>query len=257
MKLKDLLHSKQEKLLSIYCTAGYPSLNDLPVILHALEEAGTDFVEVGIPYSDPLADGPTIQESNAIALENGISVDLIFDQLADYQGDMPLVTMSYLNPVLQYRMEDFLEKCKQARVSGIILPDLPPELYQRQYQDLFEGYGISMIFLISPQTSSERIALINSLSSSFVYAVSSASTTGKQKGLQESDYLKNLKNLGLDHPMFVGFNISTADDLALVHRHAAGGIIGSAFIRHLAGSNGPLDERCKAFVRTVRGLEEV
>ncbi|MEZ4686010.1 MAG: tryptophan synthase subunit alpha [Bacteroidia bacterium] len=252
MRLTKLLNQKRKNLLSIYCTAGYPSRDVLPSILDALEEVGVDFVEVGIPYSDPLADGPTIQESSSIALQNGISIDLIFEQLASYDGNMPLVMMSYLNPVLQYGMERFLKRCVEAGVSGVILPDLPPEIYQKQYQELFEQTGISNIFLMSPQTSPERLRLIDSLSSSFIYAVSSASTTGKQQGLEESGYLKGLKNLGLNHPVMVGFNISTAADLALVHRHAAGGIIGSAFIKEIARYSDLLHVTCGNFIQSLK-----
>ena len=249
MLLTELLKQKREKLLSIYCTAGYPSLGDLPTILTALEEAGVDFVEVGMPYSDPLADGPTIQESSSVALKNGISMDLIFEQLATYTGKMPLIMMGYLNPVLQYGIERFLKRCAEVGVSGTILPDLPPEIYKQNYQQLFEQYEISNIFLMSPQTSPERLKQIDALSTSFIYAVSSASTTGKKQGLEESDYIKNLKSLDLKHPVFVGFNISTVEDLALVHRHATGGIIGSAFIRHLNNKDRELTDRCKDFVR--------
>lgn len=251
MLLQKIITHKKQNMLSIYCTSGYPQLNSLPTILQSLESAGVDFVEVGIPYSDPIADGPTIQSSNSIALENGITIDLIFEQVIASNTSIPKVMMSYFNPVLQYGVERFLQACQEANISGIILPDLPVELYQAKYKTLFEQYQISKIFLISPQTSPARLVLIDKLSTSFIYAVSSASTTGKGNGLSGSEYLKGLKNLNLSSPIFVGFNIATAVDLALVHQHAAGGIIGSAFIKHITGRDEELPAACKEFVESV------
>jgi tryptophan synthase alpha chain len=233
-KLKDKLKTKPEGLLNIFCTAGYPKLDDLPTIVNALHEAGADMVEIGMPYSDPIADGPTIQESNKIALDNGIGIEKIFEQLELCHPAIPKILMGYINPVMQFGLEKFCARCLETGVDGIILPDLPMEIFERKYQDMFRAYGLSNIFLITPQTSIERIQKIDALSSTFIYAVSSASTTGKGTGLAAaSDYLEGLKSLPVNHPILVGFNISKPEDFALVNEHANGGIIGSAFIKYL------------------------
>ncbi|QTN39266.1 tryptophan synthase subunit alpha [Cryomorphaceae bacterium] len=250
-KLKKKLQDKKSQLLNIYCTAGFPNLHDLPKIANTLYESGADMIEVGIPYSDPIADGPTIQASNSVALENGITMDLIFDQVNKFKEDMPKILMGYLNPVLQYGFEKFVLKCSEARVDGVILPDLPLEVYEEQYKLLFEEYGISFIFLITPDTSPERIARIDELSSTFIYAVSSSSTTGKGDGIKSAvPYLSKIRKLSLKHPVLVGFNISTPSDLELVHTYAPGGIIGSAFIKSLVGHN-DVESASKQFVEKM------
>lgn len=250
--LKKVLEKKKEGLLNIYCTAGYPKLNDLPKIVNALHESGVDMVEIGIPYSDPIADGETIQKSNAVALSNGITIDLIFEQLKECNQEIPKVVMTYFNPVFKYGIEYFCQQCQSAGVEGVIIPDMPISLYQASYEEMFENYGLSMTFLITPQTSKERLQLIDGLSSTFIYAVSSSSTTGKSTGglTDGNDYLSGLKGLGLKHPILVGFNISTSDDLALVQKHAHGGIIGSAFIKYLSDKPSP-EEATKQFVKEV------
>jgi len=247
-KLKNTLYGKQKGLLNIYCTAGYPDLEDMPTIVNALHDAGADMVEIGMPYSDPIADGPTIQESNKIALANGITIERIFEQLKRCRPEIPKILMGYFNPVMQYGMEKFCARCAETGVDGLILPDLPIEIYERKYKALFEAHGLSNIFLITPQTSVERIRKIDSLSSTFIYAVSSASTTGKGDGLASAaNYLEGLKSLPVTHPVLVGFNISEPHDLELVHRHAGGGIIGSAFIKFLKGKK-DVAEASKNFV---------
>jgi tryptophan synthase alpha chain len=247
-KLKDILSAKPNGLLNIYCTAGYPSMEDMPTIVNALHEAGADMVEIGMPYSDPIADGPTIQESNKIALANGITVERIFEQLARCRPEIPKILMGYFNPVMQYGIEKFCARCYETGVDGLILPDLPVEIYERQYKALFEKHGLSNIFLITPHTSEERVRQIDALSSTFIYAVSSSSTTGKGDGLgAAAQYLKGLKSLPVTHPLMVGFNISEPQDLALVHQHANGGIIGSAFIKFLKGKT-DVAEASKNFV---------
>ncbi|MEM9051970.1 MAG: tryptophan synthase subunit alpha [Bacteroidota bacterium] len=233
-KLKEILNSKPNGLLNIYCTAGYPNLNDLPTIVNSVYEAGADMIEIGMPYSDPIADGPTIQESNGVALANGISIEKIFDQLELCRPEIPKILMGYINPVMQFGLEKFCARCEETGIDGLILPDLPIEIYESRYKSLFDKHGLSNIFLITPQTSLERIQKIDNLSSTFIYAVSSASTTGKGTGLAAAnDYLEGLKSLPIDHPILVGFNIAKPEDLTLVHKHANGGIIGSAFIKFL------------------------
>ncbi len=238
MTLAETLKNKTNGLLNIYCTAGYPNLGDLPTIINALHRAGADMVEVGIPYSDPLADGPTIQESGSIALKNGITIEKIFEQLATCKAPIPKILMGYFNPVLQFGVKRFCQYCQETGVEGVILPDLPLEVYEKKYKAVFEAHGISNIFLITPHTSIERIKKIEALSTSFIYAVSSSSTTGNTQGLGgTNEYLEGLKSLPIKCPVLVGFNISTPHDFALVNRYAQGGIIGSAFIRHLKGKD--------------------
>lgn len=256
MTLPEKLSRKKQNLLNIYCTAGYPKLNDLPTIIRALHEAGADMVEIGIPFSDPLADGPTIQKSNGIALENGITLELIFAQLEQAEKAIPKIMMGYFNSVLQFGLERFCQRCQEVGVSGVILPDLPIELYELGYKNLFEQYGLSMIFLITPQTSIERIKKIDALSSTFIYAVSSSSTTGKTTGLGSANaYLEGLKSLPIKHPILVGFNISKPEDLNLVYEHTNGGIIGSAFIKHLQGKT-DIASATKSFINYIKSLSE-
>lgn len=235
MTIQELFASPAQNLLNLYFTAGYPKLDSLTELLPALEAAGADLVEIGIPYSDPLSDGPTIQQSSTLALENGITLDLIFQQLDSVQTMLPKVMMGYYNTVLQYGMERFCERCASVGISGLILPDLPIEFYLEHYADMFKRFGLSNIFLVTPETSEARIHYIDQHSTSFIYAVSSSSTTGKKAGIQEAEaYLKNLQSLKLAHPFLVGFNISKAADFAFACRYARGGIIGSAFIQHLS-----------------------
>lgn len=247
-KLQKRLSEKPNGLLNIYCTAGYPALNDMPKIVNALAEAGADMVEIGMPYSDPIADGPTIQESNKLALENGITIEKIFDQLATCDAEIPKILMGYFNPVMQFGMEKFCQRCKETGVDAVILPDLPLEIFEQKYKDLFAAYDLSNVFLITPLTSLERMRQIDALSSTFIYAVSSSSTTGSGGGLSEgSDYLRGLKSLPISHSILVGFNISRPQDLALVNQYAHGGIIGSAFIKYLKDKT-DVAEASKSFV---------
>ncbi len=253
--LKNLLQTKKEGLLNIYCTAGYPKLNDLPIIVNALYKAGVDMVEIGIPYSDPIADGETIQESNKVALNNGITIDLIFEQLKQCNEGIPKIVMTYFNPVFKYGFERFCQQCENVGIDGVIIPDLPLDLFQSSYKKLFDTHELSFIFLMTPQTSTERLKCIDELSSTFIYAVSSSSTTGTSNGLKDaSDYLSGLKDLGLTHPILVGFNISKSQDLALVQQHAQGGIIGSAFIKYLRDKPS-LEDACHAFVKEITSFK--
>lgn len=251
--LKTVIDAKSKGLLNIYCTAGYPELDSLPIVLKSLHDAGADMVEVGIPYSDPIADGLTIQGSNSQALSNGISLELIFDQLESCDVPIPRILMGYFNSVFQFGLEEFIERCKRAKVDGIILPDLPVDLYEREYKEQFADAGISVIFLVTPQTSDDRIRQIDSLSSTFIYAVSSASTTGSKSALESSEaYLEKLSSMNLSHPVLVGFNIKTSEDLEFVGKYANGGIIGSAFINHIKSSSMPLGEACESYIKALR-----
>ncbi len=225
------------KLLSIYFTAGYPERDDTVKVLRRLQDAGADLVEIGLPFSDPLADGPTIQESSTQALKNGMSTEVLFKQLQDVRKEIqiPLILMGYFNPVMQYGVEAFFKKCAEVGIDGLILPDLPPDIYMRDYRHLAEQYGLSMVFLISPQTSPERVRQIDNASDSFIYMVSSASTTGVQAnfGSGQEAYFKRISDMGLKHQQIVGFGISDAGSFSAATRYAKGAIIGSAFIRLL------------------------
>ena len=233
----NLPAGKAGKLLSIYFTAGYPELEDTVPILKALQESGVDMVEIGLPFSDPLADGPTIQESSTAALKNGMTTAKLFEQLEGIREsiDIPLIVMGYFNPVLQYGVEEFCAKCAEIGVDGIILPDLPLAEYELHYKAIFEKHGLKFIFLITPQTSDDRIRQIDKASDSFIYMVSSASTTGKTAGFGnlQTDYFKRIASLSLKNPQIVGFGIKDRDTFAKAVKTAKGAIIGSAFIKHV------------------------
>ncbi len=228
---------EDKKLLSIYFTAGYPKLNDTVKIIQDLEQSGVDFIEVGLPFSDPLADGPTIQESSTAALKNGMHTELLFEQLKDIRKtvSIPLILMGYFNPVLQYGVEDFCKKCHEIGIDGLILPDLPLDVYQEEYESTFKKYGLINIFLITPQTSAERIRAIDKASEGFIYMVSSASTTGTKEGFgaEQTQYFNRITSMNLNNPQIVGFGISNAETFQQATEKTKGAIIGSAFIKHL------------------------
>lgn len=244
---------KQGPLLSIYFTAGYPELEDTLPVLRQLQASGVDMVEIGLPFSDPLADGPTIQASSTAALKNGMQTARLFEQLKGVRDEihLPLILMGYFNPVLQYGVEAFCQKCAEVGIDGLILPDLPLEIYQREYRDIMERYGLRMIFLITPQTSEERIRKIDAASDAFIYMVSSASTTGAREGFgpEQVAYFERIGSMDLNNPQIVGFGISNASTFGQATKHAKGAIIGSAFIRHLS-EYGP--EGIPTFVETIR-----
>lgn len=229
--------NEDKKLLSIYFTAGYPHLHDTVSIIENLEQNGVDMIEIGLPFSDPLADGPTIQDSSTKALKNGMSSALLFKQLKDIRAtvSIPLLIMGYFNPILQYGVEDFCKKCQEIGIDGLIIPDLPVDVYHEKYQAIFEKYGLINVFLITPQTCNERIRFIDSVSQGFIYMVSSASTTGAQKGFgpEQTDYFKRIAAMNLKNPQIVGFGISNHETFKQATEHAKGAIIGSAFIKYL------------------------
>lgn len=229
--------TQDKKLLSIYFTAGYPSLNDTAKIIKDLESSGVDMIEIGLPFSDPLADGPTIQESSTVALKNGMTSTILFDQIKDIRKSVsiPLIIMGYFNPMMQYGIEDFCKKCNEIGIDGLIIPDLPVAEYNEHYKDLFEKYGLVNVFLITPQTSDERIRFIDSVSDGFIYMVSSASTTGAQNsfGNTQQKYFERIEALKLKNPQIVGFGISNKETFTQATTTAKGAIIGSAFIKQL------------------------
>ena len=229
---------EDKKLLSIYFTAGYPKINDTVSIIQELGKNGVDMIEIGLPFSDPLADGPTIQESSTIAIENGMTTALLFEQLKDIRKtvQIPLLIMGYFNPMMQFGIEKFCQKCAEVGIDGLIIPDLPLYVYETEYKAIFEKYNLKNIFLITPQTSDERIAQIDAISDSFIYMVSSAAVTGSQSGFgdEQINYFKRIADLNLKNPQIVGFGIKDHETFAQATKHQKGAIIGSAFIKFLA-----------------------
>ncbi|WP_299245815.1 tryptophan synthase subunit alpha [uncultured Aquimarina sp.] len=244
---------QDKKLLSIYFTAGYPSINDTVKIIQDLEESGVDMIEIGLPFSDPLADGPTIQESSTVALKNGMTTKLLFEQLADIRQSVkiPLIIMGYFNPMMQYGVEAFCAKCQEIGIDGLIIPDLPVAEYHEQYQETFEKYGLINVFLITPQTSEERIRFIDSVSNGFIYMVSSASVTGSTSGFGNTQeaYFERIANMNLKASQIVGFGISDNETFTQATKTAKGAIIGSAFIKNLT-NNGV--ESIDNFIKGIR-----
>ena len=229
---------EDKKLLSIYFSAGYPSLNDTASIIENLEKNGVDMIEIGLPFSDPLADGPTIQASSTQALKNGMTTETLFNQLKDIRKtvSIPLIIMGYFNPMLQYGVEAFCKKCQEIGIDGLIIPDLPVDVYNEQYKSIFQQYGLINVFLITPQTSIERINFIDSISEGFIYMVSSASVTGSNSGFgdEQTSYFKRIADMNLNNPQIVGFGISNNETFCQATKFAKGAIIGSAFIKHLS-----------------------
>ena len=251
--IQKLFDKKNKNVLSIYFTAGFPHLNDTQKILHALQNHGADLVEVGMPYSDPLADGPVIQNSSMKALKNGMTIKKLFDQLREVKDEIkiPLILMGYLNPVLQYGFNRFCEDAKDAGISGIILPDLPISEYKNEYQKAFAENGLDFIFLITPETSEERIRKIDSLSHGFIYAVSSSSITGQNADMKaQENYFKRIHELKLNNKILIGFGIRDHQSFEQACQHAAGAIIGTAYINAIEHAEN-IDEATKTFLNSI------
>ncbi|WMI65980.1 tryptophan synthase subunit alpha [Aestuariibaculum sp. YM273] len=229
---------EDKKLLSIYFTAGYPNLNDTVNIIEDLEKSGVDLIEIGLPFSDPLADGPTIQASSTQALKNGMTTEILFNQLKDIREtvNIPLIIMGYFNPMLQYGVEAFCKQCEEIGIDGLIIPDLPVDVYHDEYKAIFDKYGLVNVFLITPQTSEDRIRYIDSISNGFIYMVSSASVTGSQSGFgdEQTAYFKRIADMKLKNPQIVGFGINNNETFTQATTYAKGAIIGSAFIKHVS-----------------------
>lgn len=257
-RIDKLFREKDKGILSIYITAGYPELQDTLRLLEALQKSGADMVEIGIPFSDPLADGPVIQQSSQQALHNGMTLNLLFRQLEKVREavSIPLVLMGYLNPVLHMGMERFLGKCRETGIDGVIIPDLPPDEYETKYLDMFRSHGIYHSLLITPNTDEQRIRKIAGISDGFLYLVAAASTTGARNsiGIQQESYFQRLKDLDLPLPGLIGFGISNRETFQTACKYARGAIIGSAFIKAL-GAEGPqtLEQRVEGFIGAVRG----
>lgn len=240
-RIKQLFDERQKPILSIYFTAGFPHTEDTGTIIRELQDNGIDLIEIGIPFSDPMADGPTIQDSGTVALSNGMTLKKLFDQLKDIRKDVaiPLIMMGYLNPIMQYGFEDFCRQCAETGIDGAIIPDLPFNDYIADYKPIADKYDIKIIMLITPETSDERIRLIDEHTDGFIYMVSSASTTGAQKSFDEKkqDYFRRINAMNLRNPRLIGFGISNKATLEAAQQNASGAIIGSKFITLLKESS--------------------
>jgi tryptophan synthase alpha chain len=253
-RLQNLFNTKKNNLLSIYFTAGYPGLNDTVKTAEALEKAGVDFIEIGFPYSDPVADGPTIQHSSQKALENGMTLHLLFEQLKHLRKhvSIPILLMGYVNPIVQFGVEKFCKTAAEVGVDGIIVPDLPMYEYEAMYAKYFLDNNLSNIFLVTPQTSEERIRKIDELSNSFIYLLSSSSITGGSLNVSTNieDYYRRIKNMQLKNPAVIGFGISNHETFQKACEHAAGAIVGSAFVKFQATEN--YIEHIPGFINSIK-----
>lgn len=256
-RIDKLFQEKKKNILNVYCTAGYPHLDSTLEVMEALQDNGADMIEIGMPYSDPLADGPVIQQSNMTALENGMSIPLLFEQVKDMRQHiyLPVILMGYMNPVLQYGMEKFCTAAESAGIDGIILPDLPIYEFETGYKELFEKHHLHFIFLVTPETSAERVQKIDTLSRGFIYAVSSSSTTGDMVNRdmeQQSAYFKKLQDMQLKNPVLAGFGIKDRESFAAAACYTNGAIIGSAYIKALKNS-ADIDLTTKEFLNGMTG----
>ena len=256
--LDAVFAEKKKNVLNIYCTAGFPLMESTTEVMLALQDAGADIIELGIPYSDPVADGPIIQQSNMQALQNGITLTKIFEQLTQIKNRLhiPVVLMGYINPVLQYGMENFCKDAAACGVSGIILPDLPMYEFEKYYASIFKKYKLNCIFLISPSTSKERMKKADALSGGFLYAVSSSTTTGTQNSSENKiNYFKKLAAAKFKNPLLIGFGIQDKTAFEEACQYASGAIIGSAFIQHISTAKN-VQKAVKEFVHTIRPIEQ-
>lgn len=258
-RIQRLFSKKDRKILNVYCTAGFPKLESTMVVIKALRENGADMIELGMPYSDPLADGPVIQASGSIAIANGMTIRKLFEQLKELRngpagetvGDIPVILMGYMNPVLQYGFERFCADAADCGIDGLILPDLPEYEYETFYGSIIKKYGLNFVFLVTPETSEVRIRKLDSLSSGFLYAVSSSSTTGKDKNMDDVKlYLDRLRTMNLKNPVLVGFGIKDKESFELACNHANGAIIGTAYIKALDKAE-DIDLETRKFLKTI------
>ncbi|WP_236978520.1 tryptophan synthase subunit alpha [Membranihabitans maritimus] len=258
-RLKKVFENSKGKLLNIYFTAGYPRLDDTEVTLKALIEEGVDMIEIGMPYSDPMADGPTIQESSKIALDNGLTINTLFNQVESMakNTNTPFILMGYLNQMMQFGVERFLDRCVECSIETLIIPDLPPDLYHEEYKSLFDEKGVSVVFLITPQTSKERIQYIDSISNSFIYVVSDSSITGKTKEIssEQQEYFQRIRDMKLNNPIMIGFGISDNKSFENAVAYADGAIIGSAFIKAIGNKkeDQSIVDVVRNFVNDIKG----
>jgi tryptophan synthase alpha chain len=266
-RITDLFKRRRGDVLNVYCTAGYPHLESTLIVMKALQDNGADIIELGMPYSDPLADGPVIQASGSVALHNGMTLAKLFDQLKHFRpnafplGDdssaggyihIPVILMGYMNPVLQYGFEKFCADAAAVGIDGLILPDLPQHEFETEYGAIIKKYGLDFIFLVTPETSVERVKELDALSTGFLYAVSSSSTTGKDKDFNAVErYLEKLHSLELKNPVLVGFGIKDKHTFEAACRHASGAIIGTAYIKALEYAAN-VEEATRVFLNEIK-----
>lgn len=251
--IRKLFAEKKENILSIYFTAGFPHLNDTEIILESLQKHGAGMVEIGMPYSDPLADGPVIQNSSMKALQNGMTIKTLFEQLKKNKSEIkiPLILMGYLNPVLQYGFEKFCKEANTVGISGIIIPDIPIDEYETEYKNIFEKYSLNFISLITPETSEERIRKIDSISNGFIYAVSSSSITGSDTNMvAQRTYFEKIKNMNLKNKVMIGFGIKDHETFTQACKYAAGAIIGTAYIKAIENT-ADIDDATQKFLNSI------
>ena len=255
-RINQLFETKKRDVLSVYFTAGYPNLDDTLPVLQALQNNGVDMVEIGIPFSDPMADGPVIQESSSRALRNGMTLQLLFDQLKEARETItiPLVLMGYLNPVMQFGFEPFCRRCAETGINGVIIPDLPFRDYVENYKPIADRYNIKVIMLITPETTVERVRLIDEYTGGFIYMVSSAATTGARLtfGNEQQTYFKRVQELELKNPLMIGFGISNKATFDTARQHASGAIVGSKFISLLSESQN-IDAAASRLIEILKG----
>jgi len=252
-RIEQLFEKKKQRVLNVYCTAGYPELNNTVKVMKALQENGADIIELGMPYSDPLADGPVIQASGSKALANGMTIETLFSQLRNFRKEIyvPVILMGYMNPVMQYGFEKFCQHAADLPIDGLILPDLPEHEFETEYGPIIQRYGLDFIFLVTPETSEERVRKLDSLSTGFLYAVSSSSTTGKDKNMNDVEaYLKRLQGYKLKNPVLVGFGIKDKKTFDVACKYANGAIIGTAYINALS-QNQNIEEATSDFLSPV------
>ena len=235
-RIEQLFKKKNKNILNVYCTAGYPQLDSTIEVMKSLQDNGTDMIELGMPYSDPLADGPVIQASSTLALKNGMTIKKLFEQLRDFRKTihLPVLLMGYMNPILQYGFEKFCKDAASVGIDGLILPDLPQYEFESEYGEVIRDNGLDFVFLVTPETSENRVKKLDSLSTGFLYAVSSSSTTGKDKKMEDvAGYLQKLKSMQLQNPIMVGFGIKDKQSFQAACGTAEGAIIGTAYIKAL------------------------
>jgi len=254
-RIDKLFQDKKNNVLSIYFTAGHPNLDSTATIIKNLSRAGVDMIEIGMPFSDPIADGPVIQRSSYVALKNGMNLNVLFEQLKDIRKtiDIPLLLMGYLNPVIQFGIEKFCASCQKIGIDGIIIPDLPLDIFKSDYKPVFKKYGLYNIFLITPQTSDARIKLIDESSLGFLYMVAASSITGMRGGFEkyQEDYFNRVNNMNLKSPTIIGFGISDSSTFQTACQHSRGAIIGSAFVKTLE-EEGDISKNINEFINSIR-----
>ncbi len=258
-RIEELFKHKQQKVLNVYCTAGFPKLESTLEVMKALQQNGADLIELGMPYSDPLADGEVIQQSGAVALNNGMTIAKLFEQLKDFRSDssplgaggLPVILMGYMNPVLQFGFENFCAKAAEVGIDGLILPDLPMYEYETEYGKIIKKYNLNLIFLVTPETKEDRLRQIDALSTGFLYAVSSSSTTGNNKDISGQEaYFQKLQAMNLKNPVLVGFGIKDRQTFEAACKYTNGAIIGSAYIKAL-GNGKDINTATKEFLQTI------